>query len=875
MLPPADPACGCAQQMAEFHRLVDEDGRLLTSREAKKMGLSRFTKKKKGKNSLARRCTCGNKLPCDGDVMITKNEHGKLEYHKIPRYWVGHAHAYETRQPAQYTVTPSNANLTDLFAHLSPLLLEQVAEMTGMPPEEAHALGDAAARNATLNPRSSGLACYTCNSTDHMYIDCPWVTHLTRKQTRKMQWELGQLKRRALQLNASGDPHGELGDVEQQIEHIGTVLWAQEDYPELDLVVGNTTYHYNQPGTNEELGQVTLRDLEKAIDTLPPPPPGGFVRVPQDFADMEKATRGAADGQTVLVPAGETRWYEQAWVEALDDSYVCSPAAATANKTHRVLHFRPEPAALPAAAAADGEHTSEVADSDVDMQASSPGEQTLALSAGGGVTGRESAWRAMRAAWRRGKYAHTLVSVAGVEYGAQEHNLTTTFYFMNAALLHGRWYLLPESSGSFANVSCYSRHGGVPGEHSTRSHFPHEDEITELSERLRPRSLTDDCFMILGGPWLFEHCDIVCYDGTAVAICDEDAHVEMVQCTVGAAGFAGRLANGTWALDHCEGRAHVAIEMEGHSYLTLQGCLVQLTDYAGVRMGDAAQARMHDCRFEHNGLAGGAAIKLATAAQAWVSRSTVVCGKSVSPAFPRVAAFEAEVSARSQARLHVSDSHVRGRLWLQQHRPRHLSLANVTAEEPAEHSDLGGTVRDGRALALADGVLDPVLLWRTSHQEIWWSKKRLDEIGLDHVDYPEDAHGQIRCVPEQELFFQDTPAEDDVLWANRSKSIRLHSWGWEGSLADAFDTESAAVMSLHQGFWQPWHDLDQQLYYRQRCRFKALFPTHPSFPHIPCVSFPHIPSTACHCVPPFFLVFPLLFSNSSPGLTDQTCCALH
>ena len=59
MLPPADPARGCAQQMAEFHRLVDEDGRLLTSREAKKMGLSRFTKKKKGKNSLARRCTCG------------------------------------------------------------------------------------------------------------------------------------------------------------------------------------------------------------------------------------------------------------------------------------------------------------------------------------------------------------------------------------------------------------------------------------------------------------------------------------------------------------------------------------------------------------------------------------------------------------------------------------------------------------------------------------------------------------------------------------------------------------------------------------------------------------------------------------------------
>jgi hypothetical protein len=76
------------EPIAEFKRLVDEEGRLLTSREAEKLGLSRFTKKKKGKNSLARRCVCGNKLPCDGDVMITRNEEGKLEYHKIPRHWV-------------------------------------------------------------------------------------------------------------------------------------------------------------------------------------------------------------------------------------------------------------------------------------------------------------------------------------------------------------------------------------------------------------------------------------------------------------------------------------------------------------------------------------------------------------------------------------------------------------------------------------------------------------------------------------------------------------------------------------------------------------------------------------------------------------------
>ena len=170
------------QTIADFHRLVDDTGRLLTSKEAEKLGISKFTKKKKGKNSLKQRCTCGNKLPCHGDVMITKNEHGKLEYHKIPRHWVGPAHAFETRQPAQYMVTPSNANLSQLFSHLSPLMLREVADMTGKSEEEVLAFADVRARNATLHPHLSGLACYMCNSTQHMYIDCPWTTYLSPRQ---------------------------------------------------------------------------------------------------------------------------------------------------------------------------------------------------------------------------------------------------------------------------------------------------------------------------------------------------------------------------------------------------------------------------------------------------------------------------------------------------------------------------------------------------------------------------------------------------------------------------------------------------------------------------------------------------------------------
>lgn len=177
------------EPIAEFKRLVDENGRLLTSKEAEKLGLSRFARKKKGKNSLARRCVCGNKLPCDGDVVITKNEHGKLEYHKVPRHWVGAAHAFETRQPAQYMVTPSTSNLsslfshlrytharththphpstsfvvpasdlasdwtlTSLFSHLSPLMLHEVASMSGMSYEDAAKLADPKVRNATLHP---------------------------------------------------------------------------------------------------------------------------------------------------------------------------------------------------------------------------------------------------------------------------------------------------------------------------------------------------------------------------------------------------------------------------------------------------------------------------------------------------------------------------------------------------------------------------------------------------------------------------------------------------------------------------------------------------------------------------------------------------
>ena len=62
-------------------------------------------------------------------------------------------------------------------------------------------------------------------------------------------------------------------------------------------------------------------------------------------------------------------------------------------------------------------------------------------------------------------------------------------------------------------------------------------------------------------------------------------------------------------------------------------------------MEDAASATITNCEFAHNGLLGGAAVKMSQHVSVNVSCSEFVCGKSVSPTFPRVAAFEASVSS--------------------------------------------------------------------------------------------------------------------------------------------------------------------------------------------------------------------------------------
>jgi hypothetical protein len=168
----------------DVKRLLDDSGRLITTRQADRKGVSQFYRPPKGKNSLRLRCTCGNKIPCHGDVMITKNEHGKLEYNKIPRSSIGPAHPWECKQPAQYMVTPTDANLTEIFGGMSPLMRMYFAEQEGMPLDEVERMADPAMVN-----ESEAWHCHLCESDSHRWRQCPFLYDLTDDQRLALRME--------------------------------------------------------------------------------------------------------------------------------------------------------------------------------------------------------------------------------------------------------------------------------------------------------------------------------------------------------------------------------------------------------------------------------------------------------------------------------------------------------------------------------------------------------------------------------------------------------------------------------------------------------------------------------------------------------------
>lgn len=168
----------------DVKRLLDDSGRLITTRQADRKGISQFYRPPKGKNSLRLRCTCGNKIPCHGDVMITKNEHGRLEYNKIPRSSIGPAHPWECRQPAQYMVTPTDANLTEIFGGMSPMMRMYFAEQEGMALDDVERMCDPVMVN-----ESEAVHCHLCESDRHRWRHCPFLQDLTDDQRLALRME--------------------------------------------------------------------------------------------------------------------------------------------------------------------------------------------------------------------------------------------------------------------------------------------------------------------------------------------------------------------------------------------------------------------------------------------------------------------------------------------------------------------------------------------------------------------------------------------------------------------------------------------------------------------------------------------------------------
>jgi hypothetical protein len=676
--------------------------------------------------------------------MITKNESGKLEYHTIPRYDIGPAHAWECRQPAQFMTTPSEINVTELLGGLSPALLYRLSVVTGMPEEEALQIG-----NPQMQNESNNQPCHFCHSGRHRFYDCPLAQDDSEETVAWLQQEQAGLQARLL--NASQALNGtEREELQERAADLEARIESAKLFAPVGITRGNKTWHFNTPGTNWAEGECDLRDAIRALERLPPAPEGPDVRVPGDFDSLDDAVKQARSGQTIRVAAGEHLWGGEAYV----------PAGARA------------PHAL------------------------------------------EVAWEGGAGALPAGGCAHEISSL-GDEGEASRAN--RTLRMQSPALLHGAWFLRRESRGALRGVSCYLADGGVPGHHIVRRLHRHEEEPWEVGRRFRPRCLTTVLLAVLGGPWALDRCDAFCLDGTALAL-DGGARVDLDGCRVGAAGDVAEGPDGAWGAEGAEGLAYVAVEAEGGSAVSLARCWVQLTQVAGVRLSQLAQADLRGCWLALNGGLGGAAVALADHAGARLDGCAVACGESASPLWPETAALEASVSSGSQGALELRACTVSGRLWLTGRRPRRLTVEG-TEVRPAVLRGLAQRV-SGLEQALASGMRDPVRLWGDSRHEIWWPRARMEALGYEEVPVPVDGTGQRRHAADEDLDPDDDAEEAELerVWVNRTRQIELQPWGWEGALADVYDTDALLGDDGRWPLREP--DVPEQLRQRERVLFK-------------------------------------------------------
>ncbi|EKX36242.1 hypothetical protein GUITHDRAFT_145926 [Guillardia theta CCMP2712] len=678
-------------------RVLDEEtGRLLTSRETEKRGLSIFKRKPKGKNSLAKRCACGNKTPCLGNVVITRDENNKIHDYSKYRQRVGD-HIFNKVKPL-----PSQQTISDDRKAVG--RTEGVARREAMDAESQRALFVLQEEDSSETVKEMLLVRHEMEE-DLKRADVIGMDEKTREKKRI------QLK-----------------ELTQRIDQ--NILYAP-----FTIKVGNKNYTFNQPGAATGLGEFDEHDYDLAVDKLPAPPEGDFIRVP------------GKNGQTILLDPGLHFWYGKTFVHATS-----SKIPMLWEDEHRTVNVGP-------LSMQDGMEEQNGVIYEIQSFTDENDNQTT-----------------------------------------RAHNIT----LRRDVFAHGMWFLCEETSGLFHHLTCYTRAGSYPGMHCDLKPSVQNQEPVEVGERFRPRTLTEDCFLIMGSGWKFVSCDIFCLDGVAVYAVDV-SNSSFIDCAIGGPVYLDQPDN-EW--DRLE-LAYMGVRMEGAAIATLVRCVIQKTQIYGLKVDECNEVVVLDSVFNSNGCMGGAAVAMSRCAECSFSSCYFNESVSHSPLWRHTAAFETKITAQGGARLQLRNSTVVGRKWLTYYRPKFLEEEN-NVYLPGKRF-FNNTCRPGWEQAREANIEDPVMVSGDSYHEIWWPRKMLHKAGFQDGDYPEDGYGNVRGHTELDIFEDDL--EEVEIMLNRSKEIILQDWGWEGTMEDALDTSSPRA--LNEGKWLWREELEPQNYKKE------------------------------------------------------------
>eukprot|EP00960_Hanusia_phi_P051490 760842-Hanusia_phi.AAC.1 len=393
---------------------------------------------------------------------------------------------------------------------------------------------------------------------------------------------------------------------------------------------------------------------------------------------------------------------------------------------------------------------------------------------------------------------------------------------------------------------------------------PNNMEQVDFRERFRSVTLTDDCLLLMGQGWEFFSCDVYCLDGVAVYAVQvrrvaerveakdgeeegakrqaererarargardrrqveegskgegegarregrkagrtlEDVNSSFTDCVIGAPTYLDQPDNEG---DRQE-LAYMGVRMEGDAVMSIVRSVIQKTQLYGIKLDEKNELVLLNSTCNKNGCMGGASLAMSRYASCICSSCFFNGSISYSALFRHTAAFEAKVSARAGARLQLRNSTIVGRQWLSYHRPMYLEEEDVSLL-PFNLS-FKNVFESGWEQAKKAKMKDPVLVSGDSYHEVWWPRSQLEKANLEEGGYPEDGYGTVRGYTDFDYFYDDVKEVKIVL--NASKEVILYDWGWEGTMEDAFDTDSPDVRGLHDRKWQWREDLTQQVY---------------------------------------------------------------